>query len=165
MENRQKHVTGMFPFRIIKCLRTHENLSHSTVHLSIAEPIQGFYFCLDITTELHTHLLSAINQSSLSRNEQRRYFCNMNNSPLWGWWNKHPKSGVVTLMSSTFSKFFMCLWEKSALADVHKDTWCYISRGFQSTPCQVFRELVNCYSSHENKTVRPKKIFLFYFIK
>lgn len=38
LKNRPKHVIEMFPFRIIKCLRTRENVSHSAVHLSIAEP-------------------------------------------------------------------------------------------------------------------------------
>jgi len=47
VENRQKQAIGMFPFRIIKCSRTSKNLSWTTIHLTIAEPVQGFHFGLN----------------------------------------------------------------------------------------------------------------------
>lgn len=154
MENRQKHVTGMFPFRIIKCLRTHENLSHSVIHLSIAEPIQGFNFGLNTA-----YPFIECNQTSLRRNEQRRYFCNENISALWSWRSKHPESGAVTLTCSTSPNVFHVFMGKVC------SCWC--SQGyvmFQSTLCQVFRELANCYASNENKTVQPKRSLFFFFI-
>lgn len=61
----------MFPFRSIKCLRAHENLSHSAIHLSIAEPIQDFNFGLG-GTKSTAHTFTECNHSSLRRNEQRR---------------------------------------------------------------------------------------------
>lgn len=167
----------MFPFGIIKRLRPHENLSHSAIHLSIAEPIEGFNFGVHTTTGT-AYTSTECNQSCLRRREQRRYFCNENISALSSWWrkhpksgivtlkcSKHPKSGVVTLRCSTFPNVFHLFIGKSALADVHKCTRRYSSGGFQSILCQVFREFVNCYASNENKTVWPKRYIFLNFIK
>lgn len=149
----------MFPFRIIKCLRTHENLSHSTIHLSIAESIQGFNFGIGSTIGT-AHTFTECNLSSLRRNEER--FLQWELFSFMELVEKAPKIWSSDCYVEHISKCFSCIYGESLLSlSVHKGMWWYSSGGFQSTLCQVFRELVNCYSSNENKTVKPKEIFFF----